>query len=104
MCGMGRTGTLYAVEQEDIVPDLLTIAKGLGGGYQPIGAVVVQKRIADAMQKGTGFFQHGHTYIGHATACAAALAVQNVNRDENLLERVRQLSLVLQQELRERFS
>jgi len=104
MCGMGRTGTLYAVEQEDIVPDLITIAKGLGGGYQPIGAVVVQKRIADAMQKGTGFFQHGHTYIGHATACAAALAVQNVIRDENLLERVRQLSLVLQQELRERFS
>ncbi|EHK64870.1 aspartate aminotransferase family protein [Achromobacter arsenitoxydans] len=89
MCGMGRTGTLYAVEQEDIAPDLITIAKGLGGGYQPIGAVMAQQRIVDAMQQGSGFFQHGHTYLGHAIACAASLAVQNVIRRDNLLERVR---------------
>ncbi|WP_333904747.1 aspartate aminotransferase family protein [Achromobacter insolitus] len=89
MCGMGRTGTLYAVEQEDVTPDLITIAKGLGGGYQPIGAVMVQQRIVDAMQQGSGFFQHGHTYLGHAIACAASLAVQDVIRRDQLLARVR---------------
>lgn len=89
MCGMGRTGTLYAVEQEGITPDLITIAKGLGGGYQPIGAVMAQERIVQAMQQGSGFFQHGHTYLGHATACAASLAVQQVIKRDNLLARVR---------------
>ncbi len=60
------------------MPDLVTIAKGLGGGYQPIGAVLAQKKIVDAMSQGSGFFQHGHTYLGHPVACAAALAVQQV--------------------------
>ncbi|MEO8310491.1 MAG: aspartate aminotransferase family protein, partial [Caldimonas sp.] len=68
MCGMGRTGTLYASEQEAVVPDLIAIAKGLGGGYQPIGAVVAQKKIVDALARGSGRFQHGHTYIGHPVA------------------------------------
>jgi adenosylmethionine-8-amino-7-oxononanoate aminotransferase len=99
MCGMGRTGTLYAVEQEDVVPDLITIAKGLGGGYQPIGAVMVQQRIVDAMQQGSGFFQHGHTYLGHAIACAASLAVQDVIRRDKLLERVRAQGAGLRQRL-----
>lgn len=90
MCGMGRTGTLHACEQEGVVPDLLTIAKGLGGGYQPIGAVLAQGRIVDAFARGSGLFQHGHTYIGHAMACAAALAVQQVIERDGLLERVRQ--------------
>jgi adenosylmethionine-8-amino-7-oxononanoate aminotransferase len=90
MCGMGRTGTLYASEQEGIVPDLVTVAKGLGGGYQPVGAVLAQKRIVDAMSRGSGFFQHGHTYLGHPVACAAALAVQQVIRRDDLLARVRQ--------------
>jgi len=89
MCGMGRTGTLYAVEQDGVVPDLITIAKGLGGGYQPIGAVMAQGHVVAALRAGSGFFQHGHTYLGHATACAAALAVQTVLRRDNLLERVR---------------
>ena len=80
MCGMGRTGTLHACEQEGVVPDLLVIAKGLGGGYQPIGAVLAQARLVDAIARGSGLFQHGHTYIGHAVACAAALAVQQVIR------------------------
>lgn len=88
MCGMGRTGTLYAVEQEGVTPDLITIAKGLGGGYQPIGAVMAQQRIVDAMQQGSGFFQHGHTYLGHAVACAASLAVQETIRRDGLLARV----------------
>ncbi len=99
MCGMGRTGTLYAVEQEDVTPDLITIAKGLGGGYQPIGAVMVQQRIVDAMQQGSGFFQHGHTYLGHAIACAASLAVQNVIRRDGLLARVRAQGEGLRQRL-----
>ena len=88
MCGMGRTGTLHACEQEGVVPDLLAIAKGLGGGYQPIGAVLAQRRIVEAFQSGSGLFQHGHTYIGHAVACAAALAVQQVMLRDRLLEAV----------------
>jgi adenosylmethionine-8-amino-7-oxononanoate aminotransferase len=89
MCGMGRTGTLHACEQEGVVPDLLVVAKGLGGGYQPIGAVLAQGRIVAAMGRGSGFFQHGHTYQGHAMACAAALAVQRVIERDGLLARVR---------------
>ncbi|CUJ76761.1 aspartate aminotransferase family protein [Achromobacter sp. ACM04] len=99
MCGMGRTGTLYAVEQEGVTPDLITIAKGLGGGYQPIGAVMVQQRIVDAMQQGSGFFQHGHTYLGHAIACAASLAVQEVIRRDGLLARVQAQGAGLRQRL-----
>lgn len=90
MCGMGRTGTLHACEQEGVVPDLMTIAKGLGGGYQPIGAVLAQRKIVDAMSKGSGFFQHGHTYLGHPMACAAALAVQQVIRRDGLVAKVRE--------------
>jgi adenosylmethionine-8-amino-7-oxononanoate aminotransferase len=87
MCGMGRTGHLHACEAEGVTPDLLVIAKGLGAGYQPIGAVLAQKFITDAIAQGSGFFQHGHTYLGHATACAAALAVQKVMRRDNLVLR-----------------
>ncbi len=90
MCGMGRTGSLHACEQEGVVPDLLVIAKGLGGGYQPIGAVLAQRKIVEAMSAGSGFFQHGHTYLGHAVACAAALAVQQVIERDALLDRTRQ--------------
>ena len=75
MCGMGRTGTLFACEQEDVRPDIITIAKGLGAGYQPIGAMLCSADIYSAIQNGSGFFQHGHTYLGHPVACAAALAV-----------------------------
>jgi hypothetical protein len=103
MCGMGRTGTLFACEQEGVVPDLIAIAKGLGGGYQPIGALLVQHEIAEAIRKGTGFFQHGHTYMGHATACAAALAVQRAIDEEDLLARVRAMGERLESGLRERF-
>ncbi len=91
MCGMGRTGTLFAAEQEGITADLITVAKGLGAGYQPIGATLVSQKIRDAIANGSGFFQHGHTYIGHATACAAALAVQKAIESRGLLARVNQL-------------
>ena len=77
MCGMGRTGTLFACEEDGVRPDLLIIAKGLAAGYQPIGALLVSSPIYAAIQEGSGFFQHGHTYMGHPTACAAALAVQH---------------------------
>ncbi len=75
MCGMGRTGTLFACEQDGISPDICTIAKGLGAGYQPIGAMMCSKTIHDAIQNGSGFFQHGHTYLSHPVACAAGVAV-----------------------------
>lgn len=102
MSGMGRCGTLHACEQEGVVPDLMTIAKGLGGGYQPIGAVLAQGRIVDAMTRGSGFFQHGHTYLGHAVACAAALAVQQVIERDGLLAKVRRDAAFLQQLLTEK--
>jgi adenosylmethionine-8-amino-7-oxononanoate aminotransferase len=103
MCGMGRCGTLHACEAEGVVPDLLVIAKGLGGGYQPIGAVLAQAHVVDAFAKGSGLFQHGHTYIGHAMACAAALAVQRVIRRDGLVQRVQQQGRGLRQRLRTAF-
>jgi adenosylmethionine-8-amino-7-oxononanoate aminotransferase len=103
MCGMGRTGTLHAWEQEGVAPDIETIAKGLGGGYQPIGAVLASRRVVDALRDGSGAFQHGHTYMGHPVACAAALEVQRVIRDEGLLDRVRAMGALLERRLTERF-
>jgi adenosylmethionine-8-amino-7-oxononanoate aminotransferase len=103
MCGMGRTGTLHACEQEGIAPDLMAVAKGLGGGYMPIGAVLVSERIYDVFHRGSGAFQHGHTYIGHPLACAAALAVQRVIRGEGLLANVKARGAQLEKALRARF-
>lgn len=103
MCGMGRTGSLFAYEQEGVVPDLVTIAKGLGAGYQPIGAVMVHDRLYDAFRDGTGFFQHGHTYMGHATACAAALAVQERLAEPGMMDAVREKGAALKAALADRF-
>ncbi len=103
MCGMGRTGTLFACEQEDVRPDLVTIAKGLGAGYQPIGGLMVSEHIYDTVAGGSGFFQHGHTYMGHPTACAAALAVQQVIEREDLLANVRHQGEALRNALTARF-
>lgn len=99
MCGMGRTGHLFACAEDDIAPDILTIAKGLGAGYQPIGAMIASSKIYNTILEGSGFFQHGHTYMGHATACAAALAVQQVIERDNLLENVQERGLQLRNEL-----
>lgn len=90
MAGMGRTGHLFACAEDGVVPDIITIAKGLGAGYQPIGAMLASSRIYDTILAGSGFFQHGHTYMGHATACAAALAVQHVIERDDLLKNVRE--------------
>ena len=103
MSGMGRTGTLHAFEQEGIVPDLLTIAKGLGGGYQPVGAVLLGPHIYNAFAGGSGFFQHGHTYMGHPMAAAAALAVQEVIARDNLLANVRAMGAALMNRLTAEF-
>lgn len=103
MCGMGRTGSLYACEQDGVAPDILTCAKGLGGGYQPIGAVLVSGEIYDTIAGGSGAFQHGFTYIGHATACAAALAVQRTIEADDLLANVRRQGDALRAALESRF-
>ena len=103
MCGMGRCGTLHACEAEGVIPDLLAIAKGLGGGYQPIGAVLAQGQLVDAFRRGSGLFQHGHTYLGHAVACAAALAVQRVIVRDDLLAQVRSRGQYLRSVLEQAF-
>jgi len=100
---MGRTGTMHAWEQEGITPDIQIIAKGLGGGYQPIGGILIADRIVQALASGTGGFLHGQTYQAHPVACAAALEVQRIIRDENLLDNVRAMGTRLETALVERF-
>ncbi len=100
---MGRTGTLFACEQEGIAPDILTCAKGLGGGYQPLGAALVSEAIFAAIAAGSGVFQHGFTYIGHPTACAAGLAVQRTIERDGLLDNVRRRGAALRERLEARF-
>ena len=87
MCGMGRTGHLFACDHDQVAPDILCIAKGLGAGYQPIGAMLCSKEIYDTIAQGSGFFQHGHTYIGHPVATSAALAVVKELLDRDLCAR-----------------
>jgi len=104
MCGMGRTGTLFASEQEEITPDIVAIAKGLGAGYQPIGAMLCTDAIYQAIEQGSGYFQHGHTYLGHPTACAAALSVLRKLTDGKLVERCQVLGVELDAALRNAFA
>jgi hypothetical protein len=96
MCGMGRTGHLFACDADGVAPDILCIAKGLGAGYQPIGAMLCTDRIYAAIESGSGFFQHGHTYIGHPVATAAGLAVVRALLDRGLVERVTPMGNKLQ--------
>ena len=104
MCGMGRCGTLFACEAEGVVPDIITIAKGLGAGYGPIGAVLLARHVHDAFVGGSGAFQHGFTYMGHALACAAALEVQRVIAAEGLLAQVVARGATLKAELARAFA
>ena len=103
MCGMGRTGHLFAYEADDIVPDILCIAKGLGAGYQPIGAMLCNSKIYQEIEHGSGFFQHGHTYLGHPIAIAAGLAVVSKILNEKLVDRVVRQGAVLKDQLMQTF-
>ncbi len=103
MCGMGRTGHLFACDHDGVTPDILCIAKGLGAGYQPIGAMLCSKTIYQAIEAGSGFFQHGHTYVGHPVATAAGLAVVNALLERKLIPRVRKMGARLDAALHERF-
>lgn len=100
---MGRTGTLHAWEQEGVVPDLQTMAKGLGGGYAPIAALLMNQHVVDTLTKGTGAFSHSQTYQGHPIACAAACRVQKIIQEDNLLSNVREMGEYLGQLLNEKF-
>jgi adenosylmethionine-8-amino-7-oxononanoate aminotransferase len=102
MSGMGRTGTLHAWEQENVVPDLQTVAKGLGAGFAPIGALLVSNKIVKQLEQGTGGFSHSQTYQGHAIACAAALEVQKIVHEEDLLANVREMGVYLCDSLKRR--
>lgn len=104
MCGMGRTGSLFAYGQEGVQPDMVTIAKGLGGGYQPIAALMTSQAIHDVIAQGSGFFQHGHTYLGHPVACATALAVLDVMVREHVVDGVPQKGARLMAALERRLS
>ena len=103
MSGVGRCGTMHAWEAEGVTPDIQIIAKGLGGGYQPIGGILVSGRIIQGLSAGSGAFMHGHTYQAHPVACAAAVAVQKVIAEENLLGNVQAMGARLEQRLTERF-
>ncbi len=103
MCGMGRTGTWFACEQDGIVPDIVCVAKGLGAGVQPIGAMLCTADIFDTITGGSGFFQHGHTYLGHPTACAAGVAVLDEVDRHNWLDNVQTMGARLHDALTDRF-
>ncbi|KAF2194425.1 PLP-dependent transferase [Zopfia rhizophila CBS 207.26] len=102
MCGMGRTGTLHAWEQEGVVPDIQTIGKGLGGGFYPVAGFLVGQRVINALARGTGAFAHGQTYQGHPGACAAALEVQRIIREEGLLDNVRKMGALMSSLLKQK--
>lgn len=103
MCGMGRTGHIYACAEDSVSPDILTIAKGLGAGYQPIGAMLASRKIYDTIAKGSGFFQHGHTYLGHPVATAGASKVFDIISSESMMEQVRAKGAQLIAALTDRF-
>ena len=104
MCGMGRCGDQWAFEPEGVVPDLVAIAKGLGAGYQPIGALVVAAHVHEAIAHGSGGFQHGTTYLGHAAACAAGVAVLRRLRQDAVLDRVKPMGEHLNATLHRNFA
>ena len=99
---MGRTGTLHAWEQEDVIPDLQAIGKGLGGGYAPIAGLLVNQHVVDTLTRGTGVFAHSQTYQGHPVSCAAAYKVQQIIQEDNLLTNVREMGVYLGQLLFEK--
>jgi adenosylmethionine-8-amino-7-oxononanoate aminotransferase len=104
MSGMGRSGTLHVWEAENVVPDIQTMGKGFGGGYLPVAGVLMGEKVVNTLDKGTGVFSHGQTYQGHPVACASALAVQKIIKEDHLLENVRKMGALLETELKGRLS
>ena len=104
MCGSGRTGTYFAFEQESFRPDIVTLAKGVGGGYQPLAAALISGRMAATLTDAG--FAHGHTYIGHATVCSAGVGIERVEffYNEDLLENTANMGTILLDLLRNEFS
>jgi len=102
MCGMGRTGTLHAWQHEGVVPDIQTMGKGLGAGYAAVAALLIKNRVVDALEKGTGAFAHGQTYQGHPIACAAALEVQKIIREDGLVDNAREMGNLMEILLKKR--
>ncbi len=103
MCGMGRAGAMFVSAQEGVRPDIITIAKGLGAGYQPIAATMASERVAGAIEAGSGLLANGHTYMSHAVACAASIAVIETIEDEGLLDNVQLMGALLSRRLGEAF-
>ena len=104
MCGMGRTGHLFACKADNVTPDIACIAKGLGAGYQPIGAMLCSSEIYRTIEEGSGFFQHGHTYLGHPVAAAAGCAVLEAILSRDLVSRVRRMGERFDKALKDQFS
>ena len=100
MCGAGRCGTWRALQYDGIVPDIMSIAKGLAGGYIPLGATLVTASVAAPIHAEHGAYMTGHTFTGHTAACAAGLAVQHIVERDHLLERVRSAGAGFQDTLR----
>lgn len=103
MCGLGRTGTYHAWEQEGVVPDIQAVGKGLGAGFSTISAILFNERIVSGLKQGSGNFEHGQTYQCHPVSCAAALEVQRIIQEKNLVENAREMGVYLGQLLKERF-
>lgn len=104
MCGSGRCGTFFAFEPEDVEPDIVTIAKGLGGGFAPVAGVLMHRRVVEALRQGSQTFVHGHTFQAHPISCAAALAVQKIVRRDGLVRRSAEMGAVLGEMLRRELS
>lgn len=104
MCGTGRTGTYFAFEQEGTQPDIVTIGKGLGGGYAPIAGMLINDKVVDVLRAGSSAFNHGQTYQAHPTSCATALAVQEILNREQLVDRCAKQGRKLEQLLRDTFA
>lgn len=103
MCGMGRTGSLYALAAEGVCPDIITTAKGLAAGFMPLAAVLASQKVVAVLDQGSANLWNGHTYMSHSVACAGALAVMQAIESEGLLENVRKQGAYLSQALHAAF-
>jgi adenosylmethionine-8-amino-7-oxononanoate aminotransferase len=99
MCGAGRSGTWRALQHDGVEPDIMSVAKGLAGGYVPLSAAIYHEKLRGPMYARHGGLLTGHTFTGHTLACAAAVAVQKIVRRDGLLEKVRENGILLKRML-----